>query len=189
MRTGHAVMLYLINLGRKLLNKLSLLSTDRRAWGLLFVSALCLEISALYFQYVMDLRPCIMCIYQRTAVFGIMFAAMPAMLVNNLITRIMGYTGWGISAIWGLLIAIEHVDIQTAVNPFFATCEFVPNFPSWIPLHEWLPNIFGATGDCGDINWSFMDMTMPQWMIVIFAIYSAIWGVMLTSRILVKRGL
>lgn len=182
-------MLYLINLGRKLLNKLSLLSTDRRAWGLLFVSALCLEISALYFQYVMDLRPCIMCIYQRTAVFGIMFAAMPAMLVNNLITRIMGYTGWGISAIWGLLIAIEHVDIQTAVNPFFATCEFVPNFPSWIPLHEWLPNIFGATGDCGDINWSFMDMTMPQWMIVIFAIYSAIWGVMLTSRILVKRGL
>jgi disulfide bond formation protein DsbB len=188
-RTDHAVMLYLINLGRKLLNKLSLLSTDRRAWGLLFVSALCLEISALYFQYVMDLRPCIMCIYQRTAVFGIMFAAMPAMLVNNLITRIMGYTGWGISAIWGLLIAIEHVDIQTAVNPFFATCEFVPNFPSWIPLHEWLPNIFGATGDCGDINWSFMDMTMPQWMIMIFAIYSAIWGVMLTSRILVKRGL
>lgn len=169
-----------------LLKKLSSLSTDRRAWGLLFVSALSLEMTALYFQHVMDLRPCIMCIYQRTALFGIMFAAIPAMLFNTLITRRIGYLGWGISAIWGSLIAIEHVDIQTALNPFFATCEFVPNFPSWAPLHEWLPSIFGATGDCGDINWSFMEMSMPQWMIVIFAIYSVIWAVIIVSRVLVK---
>ena len=172
-----------------MLNKLSELSTDKRAWGLLFVSALCLEVAALYFQHVTDLRPCIMCIYQRTAVFGLMFAAMPAMLINNLITRLISYLGWGISTIWGLQIAIEHVDIQTAANPLFATCEFVPNFPTWAPLHEWLPNVFGATGDCGDINWSFMDMSMPQWMIVIFAIYSTMWAEMLASRLWVKRSL
>ena len=130
-----------------------------------------------------------MCIYQRTAVFGIMFAALPAMLINNLITRLIGYLGWGISAVWGLLIAKEHVDIQTAINPFFASCEFVPNFPSWAPLHQWLPNIFGATGDCGNIDWSFMDMSMPQWMIVIFAIYTAILAVVLISRIIVQRSL
>jgi len=169
------------------LKKITLLSTDRRAWGLLFVSALSLEIAALYFQHVTDLRPCIMCIYQRTALFGVMFASIPAMLVNNLITRCIGYIGWGISAIWGLKIAIEHVDIQTAANPFFATCELVPNFPSWAPLHEWLPAIFEATGDCGDINWSFMDMSMPQWMIIIFSVYSVIWAVMLVSIALVKR--
>jgi disulfide bond formation protein DsbB len=99
-----------------LLKKITLLSTDRRAWGLLFVSALSLEIAALYFQHVTDLRPCIMCIYQRTALFGVMFASIPAMLVNNLITRCIGYIGWGISAIWGLKIAIEHVDIQTEIG-------------------------------------------------------------------------
>ena len=74
-----------------LLKKLSSLSTDRRAWGLLFVSALSLEMGALYFQHITDLRPCIMCIYQRTALFGVMFAAMPAMLFNNFITRLIGY--------------------------------------------------------------------------------------------------
>ena len=179
----------MLNKDKTLLNKLSSLATDKRAWGLLFVSALCLEITALYLQHVMDLRPCIMCIYQRTAVFGIMFAAMPAMLMNNLITRLIGYLAWGISAIWGLLVAIEHVDIQTASNPFFASCEFVPNFPTWAPLHEWLPNIFGATGDCGDINWSFMDMSMPQSMIVIFAIYAAILAVILATRLWVNRSL
>jgi len=169
--------------------KISFLATDKRAWGLLFFSAFGLELAALYFQHVMDLRPCIMCIYQRTAVFGVMFAAMPAMLLNNVFTRVIGFLGWGISAIWGLFIAMEHVDIQTAVNPFFATCEFVPNFPNWAPLHEWLPNIFGATGDCGDINWSLMDMSMPQWMIVIFAIYTAIWALVLGSRVVVQRTL
>lgn len=168
-------------------DKLSLLAADKRAWGLLFGSALCFEIAALYFQHVMDLQPCIMCIYQRTAVFGIMCAAIPAMILNNLITRLIGFLGWGISAIWGLLIAIEHVDIQTAVNPFFATCEFVPNFPSWAPLHEWLPNIFGATGDCGTIDWSFFDLSMPQWMIVIFSIYTVVFGVILLSRVLLQR--
>ncbi|WP_158968071.1 disulfide bond formation protein DsbB [Paraglaciecola sp. L3A3] len=165
------------------------LADNPKAWGGLFLSALVLELAALYFQYGLELLPCIMCIYQRTAVFGIMFSALPAMLINNLFTRIMGFVSWGVSAIWGLFIAIEHVDIQTATNPFFATCEIVPNFPSWAPLHEWLPNIFAATGDCGDINWSLLDMSMPQWMIIVFAIYSAILVVVLSSRMILKRSL
>ena len=172
-----------------MLSTLSTWSTSRTSWGLLFLTALGLELSALYFQYMMGLAPCIMCIYQRTAVFGILFAALPAMLINNIITRIIGFVGWGISAIWGLLIAIEHVDIQTASNPFFTTCEIVPNFPSWAPLHAWLPNIFGATGDCGDINWSLLYMSMPQWMIVTFAVYSVIWALVLLSRLYCDRRL
>jgi disulfide bond formation protein DsbB len=158
-------------------------------WALLFVSCLGFELAALYFQYIMQLAPCIMCIYQRTAVFGIMLAAIPPLISNNILTRLLGYLGWGVSAIWGLIIAIEHVDIQTAVNPFFASCEIVPNFPSWAPLHEWLPSIFAATGDCGNIDWSFMDQSMPQWMIVIFAAYTAVLGVVLVSRLLLTRKL
>ncbi|MFT4994230.1 MAG: disulfide bond formation protein DsbB [Paraglaciecola sp.] len=171
-----------------ILHKLSQLSASRAAWLLLFMSVLALELAALYFQYVMQLRPCIMCIYQRTAVFGILFSTLPVLLFNNVLTRLVAYTGWGVSAIWGLLIAVEHVDIQTALNPFFATCEVVPNFPSWLPLHEYLPHIFAATGDCGDINWSLLSMSMPQWMILIFGIYSTIWAIALLSRLWVKRG-
>jgi disulfide bond formation protein DsbB len=171
------------------LQKISQLSASRPAWLVLFISVLGLELAALYFQYFMDLKPCIMCIYQRTAVFGILFSILPVLLLNNLVTRLLAYLGWGVSSIWGLLIALEHVDIQTASNPFFATCEIVPNFPNWLPLHQWLPNIFAATGDCGDINWSFMDMSMPQWMIVVFALYSAIWAIALLARLWVKRGI
>ncbi|MFB0999922.1 MAG: disulfide bond formation protein B, partial [Colwellia sp.] len=131
----------------------------------------------------------IMCIYQRTAIFGLLFSAVPAMLINNLITRLIGYLGWGISAIWGLLIAIEHVDVQTAANPFFATCEFVPNFPAWAPLHEWLPNVFSATGDCGDINWQFFGYTMPQMMIAVYSGFTGALAVILLARLIDKRSI
>lgn len=170
-------------------NALSNWAERKWSWGLLFGSALLLELTALYFQYGMDLKPCIMCIYQRTAVFGVMLAALLPLLVNTVITRLVGFIGWGISAIWGLLIAIEHVDLQNNANPFFASCEIVPNFPTFMPLHTWLPKMFAATGDCGDIDWVFMSMSMPQWMIAIFAIYTAVFGVILFSRLVTKKGL
>lgn len=171
------------------LHYLSNLSTHRWPWGLLLFTTLSLEICALYFQYALELRPCIMCIYQRTAVFGIMLACLPVWITNTMLTRLIAFIGWGVSAIWGFFIALEHVDIQGASNSFFATCEIVPNFPSWLPLHEWLPNLFAATGDCGDINWSFLQLSMPQWMMVIFAIYSVIWLVVVSSRLMVKRAI
>ena len=168
---------------------ISNLADTRLAWGLLFLSSLVLVAYALFSQRAMGLQPCIMCIYQRTAIFGIMFACVPVLIANNMLTRLLAFVVWGISAIWGGVIAWEHYDIQNAANPFFATCEIVPNFPSWLPLHEWLPNLFAATGDCGNIDWVFMDMSMPQWMMVVFAIYSAIWFVVLSARLITKRSL
>ena len=168
---------------------ISNLADTRFAWGLLFLSSLVLVAYALFSQHAMGLQPCIMCIYQRTATFGIMFACIPVLIANNMLTRLIAFTVWGISAIWGGLIAWEHYDIQNAANPFFATCEIVPNFPAWLPLHEWLPNLFAATGDCGNIDWVFMDMSMPQWMMVVFAIYSFIWLVVLGARLIAKRSL
>lgn len=168
-------------------NKIGDWAEQRWAWALLFTSAFLLELVALYFQYGMDLKPCIMCIYQRTAVFGVLFSALLPLLKNNPITRLLAFVGWGLSAIWGTLIALEHVDIQTATNPFFVVCEIVPNFPSFLPLHTMLPNIFAATGDCGDINWEFVGMSMPQWMIVIFALYTAAFILVLGSRLLNRR--
>lgn len=172
----------------KILSSLAQASRSRHSWLLLLVSALTFEAIALYFQYGMGLEPCIMCIYQRNAVFGIALAALigtsaPA----EMPLRLLAITVWGVSAIWGLLIAIEHVDIQSAANPFFTSCEIVPNFPGWLPLHEWIPGIFAATGDCGNIDWSFLGWSMPQWMIVIFAGYSLVWLLVLFSQLIKTR--
>jgi disulfide bond formation protein DsbB len=146
--------------------------TQRSSWLLLLLSALSLILTALYFQYGMELRPCIKCIYQRTAVFGILFAAIIPLLHSSKWTRSVAYFTWGMSSFWGFFIAREHVDLLTAANPFYAPCEIVPNFPSWLPLHQWLPSIFAANGDCLENTWQLVGMGMAQWMMAIFAVYS-----------------
>ncbi|TMP27361.1 disulfide bond formation protein DsbB [Pseudoalteromonas rubra] len=156
-----------------MLNKLADFSRTRLAWGALFFSAFVLEVIALYFQYAMGLEPCIMCIYQRTAVLGIVAAGLIGLTSpTSLPVRLLAMSCWGVSAIWGWLLAKEHIAMQTTTDPFAFTCDFVPNFPSFMPLHEWLPAFFAATGDCGNIDWFFAGLSMPGWMEVIFALYS-----------------
>ena len=98
---------------------LSQLPTNKRAWQLLAVSALLFELIALYFQYVMGLAPCIMCIYQRTAVWGIFIAGVIGTLgCQFILLRLTSYALWATSAIWGLLIALEHVEMQSSTMSF-----------------------------------------------------------------------
>lgn len=172
------------------MNNLSQLTTKQQPWLLLAVSALGLELSALFFQYVLELAPCIMCIYQRVAIIAILIAGViGATAVRYIVARALAYALWGVGSIWGLLIAIEHVEIQTSSDSLFFSCEFTPNFPTWAPLHEWIPFLFEATGDCGEISWQFLGYSMPQWMIVVYSVYSLVFAVILLNRLIVARKL
>ena len=76
------------------------LAFKRSPWLILMLSAFILEVTALIFQYQMDLAPCIMCIYQRTAVLGIFIAGFIGLTnPNNIFVRISAYIIWSISAI------------------------------------------------------------------------------------------
>lgn len=89
------------------------LSVQRTGWLLLVISALALEGTALYFQYGMELQPCVMCIYERVALFGIAFAGIvgliaPRFLVFRLLALLIAF----FSTVKGLLISLKHVDYQ-----------------------------------------------------------------------------
>ena len=170
-----------------MLSTLKKLSTQRWPWLLLAFSALTLELCALYFQHVMKLEPCVMCVYERITMLGILLAGLVgASCPQYLLIRLLAFCIWGISAVWGLLLAIEHTDYQMNPSPF-ATCDFFPNFPSWAPLHEWLPWLFNPTGDCADIVWQFFGYSMPQWLIVSFAIYTALFVIIAITALIPKK--
>lgn len=166
------------------MNNLSNITTQQRPWLLLTLSALGLELSALYFQYMLGLAPCIMCVYQRLAIISIFSAGVIGTVGHqNVFSRILAYILWGTGSIWGLIIALEHVEMQENSSSLFFSCEFIPNFPTWAPLHEWIPFLFEATGDCGEISWQFFGYSMPQWMIVVYALYSLAFAVVFINRI------
>ena len=163
---------------------LSDLTTHARPWLLLALSALGLELCALFFQYVLNLAPCIMCVYQRAAICAIMLAGIIGFAgCHYILTRILAYILWSIGAIWGLIIALEHVEIQANAGSLFFSCEFTPNFPTWAPLHEWIPFLFEATGDCGEISWQFLSYSMPQWMVFVYGAYTIAFTIILLNRL------
>ena len=163
-----------------------MLVSDRRAWWLLAGSALALELVALWFQHGMQLDPCVKCVYERVAVFGIFFAGIiGSVYPASVAIRAPAYLLWLVSSTWGLRLAIEHVRIQSGAEGVF-NCSFAAEFPAWAKLDEWLPALFQPTGYCDDVQWQFLTLRMAQWMIVVFAIYLAILAVVL---ILDLRGL
>lgn len=173
-----------------LLNNIAKWPAQRWPWTVLAVSAFALEAAALFFQYVMDLDPCVMCVYQRVAVLGLFVSALPAMVVpGNLIARAVSAVGATVSAVWGFKIAYEHVQMQNPENfMLLLSCDVIPQFPSWLQLHKMIPAVFEPRGMCGDIDWSFLSLSMPQWMAVLFAAYAVTLIASFTLRLaLTKR--
>ncbi len=118
------------------------LSQSRSAWFLLMLSCLILEGTALYFQHGMGLVPCVMCIYERVALFGILFAGILGFLGNRYaIIRYLAILIWLGSAFKGLVLSIKHHDYQVNPSPW-NQCEFKVNFPQTLPLDQWLPQVF-----------------------------------------------
>ncbi|GAB2657953.1 disulfide bond formation protein DsbB [Vibrio panuliri] len=144
-------------------------SQSRLSWAILLGFIVFFETCALFFQHVMELPPCVMCIYERVAMMGIAGAAIIGLIApQNLIIRWIGLGAWGYSAYRGLELSLQHVDYQFNPSPF-ATCDLFVQFPDWAPLNQWAPWMFEAYGDCSKIVWQFLTLSMPQWLVVIFA--------------------
>ncbi len=162
---------------------LSNLPRQRLPWVLLALTGIGLELCALFFQYVLELQPCVLCVYERLAMLGIISAGLiGAIAPRNVFIRSSGFILWIVSAGYSLSLAIEHVNIQLNPSPF-ATCDFFPNFPSWAPLHEWAPWLLNPTGFCDEINWQFLTLTMPQWLIITSSIYLTVAFVVLITHL------
>ncbi|MDO4697311.1 MAG: disulfide bond formation protein DsbB [Pasteurellaceae bacterium] len=158
------------------------LSQQRMAWLLLILSCMALTITALYFQHNMGLQPCVMCIYERIALLGILIAGIFAMFAPK--SRLLRWSAilFGLfCATKGLLLAIKHTDYQINPAPWNQCSPFV-EFPATLPLDTWFPALFAAGGDCGKISWQFLGLSMPQWLIGIFAIYVLIFVLLLLSQ-------
>lgn len=163
------------------------LSQGRGGWLLLTLSCTALEATALYFQHGMGLVPCVMCIYERLALLAILVAgligfAAPRLWLTRWLALILGLYG----AIKGLLLAIKHVDYQMNPSPW-NQCAFTPEFPETLPLNKWFPNLFEAGGQCSNISWQFLDLSMPQWLIVIFGFYAVLLGFITLSQFVRMR--
>ncbi len=164
-----------------MLRSLNRSSHRRSAWLLMAFTALALELVALWFQHVMKLQPCVLCIYERCALFGVMGAGLLGAIAPKTPLRIAALALWIYSAWRGIELAWQHTQMQLNPSPF-QTCDFAVRFPTWLPLDKWLPQVFVASGDCSVRQWEFLSLEMPQWLVGIFVAYLVIALVVLLAQ-------
>ncbi|MBO0505892.1 disulfide bond formation protein DsbB [Aeromonas veronii] len=164
------------------------ITRQRVSWMLLLASAVLLELGAMGFQHGLGLSPCVMCIYERIAIMGLIAAALIALInPKQLLFRWLGILIWGYSAVRGCQLSLQHVDYLVNPSPFH-TCSIIPDFPVGLPFDSWAPWFFAAYADCTERQLSFLGWELPQLLVPIFALYLTTWLVILIANLAQKGG-
>jgi len=156
------------------MNKLKCLinSHARPLWLLFIGGSLAFEGVALYYQYVLDLPPCVVCIHVRillaalllVALFGLFlrkyfFARISALLLMLTVCIALVERSW-------LLLGTERGFIM-------GSCSFDLGLPSWLALDQWLPLIFKVHTTCGYTPIIALGFSMAEILLVLFSLMSA----------------
>lgn len=137
-------------------------------WGFLICAGL--MAAALYFQYGMQLEPCPLCIFQRVFVIitGLILLAGALHNPGKLGRRIYGVVT-ALAAGLGAAVAGRHVWIENLPFDQQPGCAYSLNdMLETFPLLKTLKLVLEGSGGCGQVNWSFLGLSMPSWTLIFF---------------------
>jgi disulfide bond formation protein DsbB len=138
---------------------------------------------ALYAQYVLGLAPCPLCIFQRiaTIVTGILFLI--AALHNPSTTGARVYGALiGLAALGGVLISARHIWIQAQPPGTVAACGADLNYLMEImPVTDVVTKVLTGSGECGQIDWTFLGLSMPWWVAISLSVLGA-WALIVNYK-------
>lgn len=148
----------------------------RTPYLIVFLACVGLLAYAYYAQFVLELPPCPLCMLQRYG-FMLMGVVALAMAIHN--PRSWGRWLYAIpffgGAIWGMATAGRHLRIQGAEPDLLGGCGADWQFmveTEW-PWADRIREAFTATGDCAEIDWVFLGVSMPGWTLVWYVLLAA----------------
>ena len=156
-----------------------------RAW--FFLVALicaCLLGFALYVQYRLFEDPCPLCVLQRVAFIWIGAMALIAFVHNP------GRTGRTIYALLltlggaaGTAVAGRHVWLQSLPSDQVPECGAGLNYMlETMPFSQVLMKVFYGSGECAQIGWTFLGLSMPWWTLFWYIALTVITWWVVTTR-------
>jgi protein dithiol:quinone oxidoreductase len=138
---------------------------------------------ALYAQYVLGLAPCPLCIFQRIATIltGILFLI--ATLHNPRTTGARVYGALiGLAALGGVLISARHIWIQAQPPGTVAACGADLNYLMEImPVTDVVTKVLTGSGECGQIDWTLLGLSMPWWVAISLGVLGA-WALVVNYK-------
>ncbi|MGR9090486.1 MAG: disulfide bond formation protein B [Gammaproteobacteria bacterium] len=150
----------------------------------LFFSALaatCLGLLAYgyYLQFFQNLEPCPMCIFQRLCFMAVVLTAIVGALHGPKGRGLFGYlTAIGVFSVIGAGIAARQSWLQHLPPELVPECgpdlEFMLEM---YPLLETVERALKGTGDCAEVSWRFLSLSIAEWSLVCFTtiLFAAAW--------------
>lgn len=124
---------------------------------------------ALYLQLVINLLPCPFCIAQRIAYWLVGLTAIFAFIHNPRdLGRKIYYSFITVFSLSGLVLALHHSWIIRYPEAFQCGISAEEEFLNGLSIANWWPSMFEANGDCADVKWEFMSLTIPNWSVIFF---------------------
>ncbi|MFO7530273.1 MAG: disulfide bond formation protein B [Marinobacter sp.] len=143
-------------------------------WVFVVVFLICVGLLgvAFYMEHVMGLEPCPLCWLQR---FGFMGAGLVSLLAF-----LHGPTGWGVR-VYGFLLALtagtglgiagRQLWLQSLPADQVPACgPSVDYMLEVLPWMEVLTTALRGTGDCAEVVWRFLGLSIPGWTAVFFSV-------------------
>ena len=124
---------------------------------------------ALYTEKYLGLVPCPLCMFQRVCIgaLGLVFlvaALHPARRTGSIVYGVLiflvaGATSW---------VAGRHVWIQAQPPGTVPACGApLDNLLQMFPLHDVIRRVMTGGGECGTVDWTFLGVSMPGWVLII----------------------
>ena len=136
----------------------------------LFGAAACLAMLAfaLYSETVLGLAPCPLCMFQRVGVLALGIVFLAAALHNP---GRMGGRAYAVLIVVAagstLAVAARHVYVQSLPPGTVPACGASLDFMLEVfPLLEVVRKVMTGGGECAQVDWRFLGLSMPAWVLV-----------------------
>ena len=143
-------------------------SQYRIYWILLLVLGVVLESIALYYHYVLDEWPCVLCIHIRIWVFGFILIAFFGLFLGRYIAinRTLH--------IFNSIVMIGFVERSWQVLAVergwvFGDCNMDAGLPPWFALDSWFPALFEVQTSCGYTPLIILNISMAEILMLMSA--------------------
>lgn len=135
-----------------------------------FGACTALILTAFYFQYMMDLEPCPLCMAQRIAIYASGTVFLISALHNPAITAQRIYAGLSLLfSLGGIGLASRQLWLQSLPEDQVPACgpglEYMMEVLPWT---EVVSVMLRGTGDCAEVMWTFLGLSIPGWTFIAF---------------------
>ena len=149
-----------------------------RVYFILSLLLCCISlIGVLFLENFFQLTPCPLCLIQRICLISIILVCFIAVAHNP---KKYGYIIYGslllLMTLTGLIVAARQIWLQHQPPGSIASCGADIKFMFQnLPFTNFVGYLFQGTADCAEVQWKFLDISLPGWSIILFICLAGIY--------------